>query len=194
MLTFDEAAHRYYYDGREVHGVTSVLKLLGEYEGVPMSMLEYASERGRAVHKATELLDQDDLDWGSLSDELIPYVAAWDKFKSESKVEILKAEWQIYHPVYGYAGMPDREVIIKKKRGVLDIKTSAQLMPSVGPQTAAYLNGGNVGREKTELMKYRWACHLRNDGTYRLHPLIDTTDWPTFLSCLSITNWRKNHD
>lgn len=73
---------------------------------------------------------------------------------------------------------------------VLDIKTGA-MYPSYGPQLAAYKNA--VEHETGRRVQGRYAVELRDDGTYRLHPMTDSEDWAVFLSCLTLHRYRNKH-
>ena len=54
---FDSLTHTYLMDGKELIGVTSLMKAMGltpDYSGIPETVLENAAKRGSAVHKAIE--------------------------------------------------------------------------------------------------------------------------------------------
>ena len=56
-LVFRESDHTYWLGDVQVPGVTTVLAILGGYEGIPERILRKAADRGTAVHKITELDD-----------------------------------------------------------------------------------------------------------------------------------------
>lgn len=168
--------------------------MLGGYEGIPERILRKAADRGTAVHKITELDDAGTLDYGSLDDELTGYLMAWHRFKDEMKPEIFDAEYAGYHPTLLYAGTRDRRLRIGRKVGILDIKSSYMLMPTTGPQTAAYKEIYNATAAKADQVKHRWGLKLAKDGTYQLHEYKDTSDWNTFLSCLNAYRWIEKHN
>lgn len=191
MLKFDDAKHEYFVDGRKVPGVTSILSPLIDYSRVPAATLERARRMGQAVHLATELDDQDDLDYDTLSPELLPYLHAWRRFRMECNFVPDTIEKRLYHPALGYAGTSDRTGIVKGKRAVIDIKKMATLGPVVGVQLAAYkelhIKATGVPIED------RYGLALRADGFYRLVPYTDPNDWRVFLSLLTIRNYREKH-
>lgn len=193
-LAFREADHSYWLGEERLPGVTSILSVLGGYEGIPKAILERAAARGTAVHKITELDDTGTLDYATLDDELIDYLMAWHRFKDDKKPEILDAEVPGYHPVLKYAGTRDRRIRIGNKVGILDIKSSYMLMPTTGPQTAAYKEIFNATAPKTEQVKHRWGLKLARDGTYQLHEYKDAGDWNTFVSCLNVYRWVERHN
>lgn len=193
-LRFDEPTHSYWVGEERLPSVTQVLSLLGGYEGIPLAILAKAAARGSAVHTATELDDAGTLDFGSLDDELIGYVMGWQKFKHEKKPVIFDAEVPGYHPVLKFAGTRDRRMQIGKKVGILDIKSSYMLMPTTGPQTAAYREIYNHGLPKEEQVKHRWGLKLTKDGDYKLHEYTDVGDWNTFLSALNCLRFVQKHN
>lgn len=190
-LTFDEAAHEYRLDGRRLPSVTQLLAPLVDYSKVPRETLERAQALGTAVHRMTELYDNDDLDEESLSDELRPYLASWLRFRTECQFEPVTIEHRMSHPLYHYAGTSDRTGIIKGRLAVVDLKKMMVLGPHIGPQLAAYEK-----LHQAEGLKVldRFALGLRPDGTYRLQPYTDPLDWQCFLSHLTIHNWKTKHE
>src|SRR4051794_27239936 len=118
-LAFDEALHEYRLDGRRLPSVTQVLAPLVDFSMVRKDVLERAQALGTAVHRMTELHDNDDLDEESLSEELRPYLAGWKKFRAECQFEPVTVEHRMSHPVYRYAGTSDRTGVIKGRLAVL---------------------------------------------------------------------------
>ncbi len=192
-LKFDKASHTYKYNDNLVPSVTQVIDCLYDLSFIPRDVLEYKSELGTAVHLATELHDNNDLDIDSLSPVIAPYFNAWLKFLAETKTEILSIEDRIYHTDYQYAGTLDRGVIINKKRAIIDIKCVAQLGVHVGVQLAGYQQAKNKELKKSDHFTHRYAVQLKPDGTYRLEPYTNNQDFSVFIGCLNIMNWRKNN-
>ena len=182
-LTFDEATHTYRFNGNVVPGVTSVLSPLTDFSRVPPHVLEAASNFGKAVHMACELDDLGTLDEAALDPALVPYLQGWRKFSTDYAVEWDLIEEPVYHATMNYAGTPDRFGNVKGEFTVVDIKSTAQLYPSVGPQLSAYANA------KGNPFAKRLAVQLKADGTYVAKPYADPTDWPVFASLLTLRNW-----
>lgn len=185
-LVFLEEGHRYLLDGVEIPSVTKIIEPLYDFSGISAARLEYASERGTAVHKATELYDMGDLDEDTLDPVIVPYLDAWKKFKSENNVEILHVERRLYSKNHRYAGQIDRTAMVNGSGWLLDIKATASLSTAIGVQLAGY-SGLLDGTER------RGAVQLKPDGTYRLQEYSSKSDWPVFLSCLTVYNFRKNN-
>ncbi len=187
VLTFDEATHTYRYNGIVVPGVTTILSPLSDFSRVPPHVLRAAADFGTAVHLACELDDLGDLDESALDPALVPYLAAWRKFSADHEVEWELIEQPVHHKAMGYAGTLDRQGRVKGLSTVLDIKSSAQLYPSVGPQLSAYQQAS----ERPSVQ--RMAVQLKADGTYVAKTYTDPTDWPVFASLLTLRTWCKQH-
>lgn len=191
MLKFDEATHTYTLDGKVLPSVTTILRPLQDFSGIPAEVLERKRQIGTAVHKAIELDLEEALDESSLSEAVRPYFAAWLRFKAEFQLIPLWAETQVYAQA-GYAGTVDLICGRGTQRWVIDYKTSAQVGPVAALQTAAYAHAAHE-RGLVNHGPKRAALHLREDGTYRLIEHKDRGDLQTFLALLTIFNWRTTY-
>lgn len=187
VLSFDEPTHTYRFGGQVVPGVTSILSPLTDFSRVPPHVLQAAADFGKAVHRACELDDLGELDETTLDDALLPYLQAWRKFSAEHAVQWEQIERPVYHATMRYAGTPDRFGKVNGRPAVVDIKSTAQLYPSVGPQLAAYANA------LQNPYADRIAVQLKADGTYVAKPYKDPTDWPVFASLMTLRNWCALH-
>lgn len=181
--------HEYYVDGVRKPGVTRILQDMGliDFSGVPADIMECAQKFGTAVHTATELDDNNDLDFKTLDPALVPYIEAWHKFKSENGVEILGIETNHYNPIYQYCGKDDRLAIVRSERTVIDIKTSTSMAAATKMQLAGYALFYEPVKVK------RLGVQLKGDGTYKLHPYNSYGDRNTFLYAVSLWWWRANN-
>lgn len=191
LLAFDEPSHTYRVNGQVVPSVTQVLdKAFDSYARVPKNILDAAAAKGNYVHKACELLLWDQLDKTQIDSTYIKYIEAFERFLDESGVEIEAPEERLYHPQLGYAGTVDliAKLPIRKKyhRAIVDYKTSFKLMPSVGPQLAAYQEAFNHKKSADEKARYRFALHLKKDGSYELESYESPMDLAVFKSCLTL--------
>lgn len=198
MLHFNEKTHSYQVHGKPVPHVTQVTDLLASYAGVPWAVLERKRQIGEAVHYATELDDQDDLDFDSVPAEIRGYVSAWRAFKEAAGFVCIANERKVWSDVYQYAGTLDRVCRLPGLKGVrkdqfclIDIKTTYALMPAVGPQLAAYQRAWDEHEPKK--IAHRFAVQLRPDGTFKPEECREETDWNTFLSALNLLRWRQRH-
>lgn len=175
-LEFREADHTYWLGGRRMPSVTEIIKPLTDvlYAGINPSVLEAKADLGRRVHLACQLHDEGDLDEASVTDDVMPYLAAWRRYLAESGARVLHNERQMHHPALGYAGTVDRVLVTgaddERGRRVLgaDIKTTSQVMPSVWPQLAGYVD---LLLADGLVVDGSSAIQLRDDGTYRVHSM-----------------------
>lgn len=194
MLTFNEEAHEYFWNGKPVPGVTTLLKPLYDFSFVSEEDMDLACYRGTAVHKVCELYDLGVLNEPALDPAWRPYLDAWIKFKDERKFEVLLNERQVFHPLLKYAGTLDRYGLLAKTSTVLDIKTSASLSPAIGIQLSAYQEALIADPEWKGIRKMgRVAVQLKEDGTYKVQEYKDTTDWSAFVGLVNLHNWRAKH-
>lgn len=197
-LTFEDSTHTYFLDGVKVPGVTTILKPLSSYDDVPARIMAIASARGTAVHLATELEDLGTLDYASLDDELTGYLIGYQRFKEVMRPEFVGVEQKTYHKVLKYAGCYDRELILhgkpRAKLAILDVKSCVTMMPTTGPQTAAYLAAANSHRpSKKDHAVERYGLKLGRDGTFELVPYTGESDLHDFMSCLRVLRFKNQH-
>lgn len=186
-LVFQAEGHRYLLDGQPIPSVTTLLGKLHSFAGVPEDVLEAARQRGTAVHRACHFLDEDDLDESQLTEQVAGYLSGWKRFKAESGCVIHECETMAAHPVHRFAGTWDRVLSFPTfDRGTLDIKTGEPHWV-MGMQCAAYNALRGV------LPSPRATLHLRVDGTYRLKRWTDPSDWPAFLSLVTLHTLMEKH-
>jgi len=84
---------------------------------------EESSARGTAVHRLTADFDLGALDVETCVSNYRGYLLAHATAMSILRPEILAVEEPIVHPTMRFGGRPDRDVIIRRLRGPLEIKT-----------------------------------------------------------------------
>lgn len=191
QLTFDAGEHRYWLGQRELPSVTHVLRFLQDFERVPAHVLEAAAQFGAHVHEACHLHNLGRLDWSALDAALVPYLKAYDQFLVDTGFVVSASEERVSCVIPGYAGTLDLRGRLPRPRGkihptIVDIKTSATLPATVGPQLAAYEHCV-TGRH------HRRALLLRADGTYKFPGYDDAADWSLFVSCLNLHRFKEKH-
>lgn len=196
MLDFDPASHTYWLDGVVIPSVTSVLKPLYNFDGINPDVLNAKAALGTAVHRACELLDNDDLDEESDAGRaaLLPiagYLAGYKQFKSDKRLMIVANEQRLFHPVHRYAGTIDRSYAMGGDLWDVDLKSTVSMSPIVGLQTAAYTEMFRANGRKQPAR--RGALQLFPDGTYKLHEFTDSSDYPVFLSLLTVQRFKERH-
>jgi len=192
---FDPESHTYWLGGVQIDGVTSMLKGMEDLSSIPPAILARKAALGTAVHYATELDDQGQLDEDTVHEEVLGYLNGWRLFKREHEVEFISIEQKLAHRRMRYAGTVDRVMKVDSERGVWDIKTRLEIPPVVGIQLAAYNelvreNGIADRRHKLE----NRAIQLKPDGTYQIHRFSHEEHYAAWIALLTLRNWRKNHE
>lgn len=186
-LVLDKETHTYRKGGRIVPSVTEVLAPWNGFEFVSRDVLAAAADFGRNVHEACHLLNRGELDEQELDQLLLPYVRSWQGFLEASGAVVLASEQMVYHAGYGYAGTLD-VIADWKGQALIDIKSTAAVPRTVGPQTAAYAEAR--GAKKCR----RYCVHLQADGSpAKATALKESTDFSIFISALNLHRWRHKN-
>lgn len=167
-LLFDREKHVYTvadepgspWNGSRLLSVTEVLRQVGFVE--PRWYTEEARERGRRVHRATELLDTEGLDWNTVREEERGYVEAWQLFQEQTGYVPREVELATWSSIHGHAGCIDRLGFYREQpevEVVTDIKTGS-LPRWVRFQLSGYVETLPVLHRKVE------AVTLYPDGTW----------------------------
>lgn len=188
-LTFDADTHTYRWDGEVVPSVTQLLRPLMDFSHVRPDVLDAAAAFGTAVHKACELADLDQLDEDELDPALAPYLAGWRKFCREHECRWDAIERTVFHKDLRYAGTLDRAGQVDGAHSIVDIKSGSALMPTTGPQLAAYARA----HDPNGALFRRFAVRLFPDG-YELKQYTSALDWPTFASLVTVRQFCNTHN
>jgi hypothetical protein len=196
-VMFDEASHTYTVAGVVVPSVTTILRDLSVMSRLPDGMLAEASVRGKLVHKAVELWNQNDLDEGSVHETLAPYLRAWKRFCADHKFECETAETLGYSERWQFAGTFDVlgtwKQLRRRPRVLIDVK-SGDPDPSHGPQTAAYVQiAQEIGLLAKNEMPQRAVVRLQPNGFYQVDPMLDPADWSTFIAALTCYKFKQRN-
>jgi hypothetical protein len=191
--------HAYFDDlGNRVLSVTQIFGMLGmvDYSHVPPNALKHKAEIGVAVHRAIELLLQDQLDWDTVDEEAMAYVVGAESWFRDAQFKLASCEQQGIHEVrgmkFGYQ-YDQRGSIFYEGRFrpvIVDLKTAIEKSSTWALQTAAYaLAAPAIGQERY----LRVVLHLQKDG--RVKPLYysDPTDENAFLYMAYAAIWKQNH-
>lgn len=195
MITFRESDHTYWDGGKQIPGVTTILKPLytGDLKFVSADILEYKSALGTAVHKAIELHVCGKLDYSTVVDQVAPYFEGYLKFERESGFLMTDSELRVYSDTYGYAGTCDLAGQLNGRHVLIDAKTTSVLSPAVALQLAAYREAYNERARKEHYDQATRTYALRllpND--YRLVPYDPANhrqDFATFMGLLHVHHW-----
>lgn len=199
---YDPETHTYWLNGKPIVSVTEALGAVN----VPVSRRHMRGylERGRRVHRACHLLDENDLDWNTVREGEAGYVLAWEKWKEQTEVEFTAIEEKFYKKLIGgftYAGRPDRVGILigaglyahdkRKYETIIDLKTGdfSAPLPSVALQLAGYGYGLNSRK-----IYRRIAVQLRYNGKPKVfeYPMKEyRSDVQDFFAVLRTKVWQE---
>jgi hypothetical protein len=189
---FVPETHTYLLAGRVVPSVTQILERAGLvcYDHIPKAILDHKAEVGTAAHAAAHYLDEGDLELSTVDDEVMPYLDGWMKFRSETKFRAAAIERRGIARVdgmeYGYTF--DRDGELDGRPTLLEIKCTAGVEISWGPQTAAYEMALRAADGKA---RQRVAVHLKPNGTYSLVKLTEMKDYMVFKWALALEVWKQ---
>lgn len=140
-----------------------------DFSSVPPAALEYARERGQAVHAAIEASVYKYLDESSLSPDVLVRLDAYRRFVKESGYETVRTEIEVVSATWRYRGHPDSIGWLNKRRTLLDWKVSdtVQLDPAA-LQLAAYRVALNEASPCAPI-EAAAVVQLCGDGTFRFH-------------------------
>ncbi len=190
-LLFDANAHEYFLDGQLMPSVTQILRDQGliDLRGIPAFILEAARQRGSAVHQLVHYLNEDDLDWSSVSDAYRGYVDAWIRYRDETNLRVLLCEHRLASRRHKVTGTLDLLCEIDGVGWIIDYKTGDPALVSADLQTAGYLGlamewAVDDSRLADVLNRHqRWrrgAVRLRRTGTFQAHEYTDPRDYSRF--------------
>lgn len=186
-LVFNCDAHTYHLDGRRLPSVTEILTAcrILDFDGIPPDTLEYARQRGVAVHHAIRLLFEGTLDPRTVRPELEPYLFAFEKFRIATSCVPVMFETPLAHARLGFAGCPDLVCTLYDEPTIVvpDFKAVATLDRGYGVQTAGYKL---LLRENGHDVRRRYVVQLKGDGTFKLEEHTDAQDEAEFRSALFI--------
>ena len=193
-LSFNKETHTYKNEATQqiVPNVTSIISELVDFSQIKKDVLYRAAEFGKAVHKACELDDLDNLKRSTLDAALLPYLRAWRSWSKQINAKWKHIEYQLHHDRMGYAGTADRIGIVGGKMSIVDIKTTATLMPYTAIQLAAYEYAFKHMTDETMPIQ-RIAVQLLNDGRFRTKIYDSPLDKPAFIGLIAKRNWMKQN-
>lgn len=122
-MKFDPELHLYSERGRAIPSVTQILKAEGWIDDTFYT--ETGRRRGEDVHRASALLDQECLDWTTVSPIVQQYLETWEDAKASLGLRILRIEHPLHHGLE-WACTPDREGLWKGEPAIIELKTGGK--------------------------------------------------------------------
>ena len=211
--------HRYWNGSQRIPGVSEIMQAAGltylpgpagdalasaiaeglcdaETYGIPNQIpdeyIRAAQIFGTAVHKASDLLDKDNLNKIKLDPMILPYLNGYRQFKIDYDFEVEASEERVYNETYSYGGTLDKRGTAlnkgKRVKAIVDLKCTFKIQPTCKVQMNAYDRAVGGGFWKIIL-------HLRPDFPkgYKVQ-IAEDKHWGAFLNALSIFNWKRNEN
>ena len=169
--------------------VTSVLKPFSfmALSQIPNGVLEAAGERGSAVHKICAAYARQE--WIPYNHEFEGYVDSYKKWFDKTVGSVIYVEHTMSDLLLGVIGTLDLYCILKDGRYCLtDLKTSAVVLKTYGPQVAAY---HHLLKAPSELDIMCGVLLLRKNGRQAKFVEIQNVAqcFAVFLSALNCAKW-----
>lgn len=138
---------------------------------------EDSSRRGTEVHALTSDYDLGALDPDGCLSRYRGYLLAHVQAMKILRPEFVAIEEPAVHPVYRFGGRPDRVIMLRGLKGVLEIKTTANPEPSHALQTALQCILVAQDAELPPHMLQRLCLYLKPNGRFRLVEHVDRHDF-----------------
>ena len=193
---FEAKGHIYRdLNGNILPSVTQIIKPITDqyYQKIDRALLREAARVGTAVHKAIEKRIAGKLDESTLDAAVRPYIAAFDEWGAKYTPSIMVPEMKLACATF--SGTMDCLCYIDHDWWVIDWKTTQDLLPSVGLQTAAYAMLTSAWMEQkgcTVRTMRRGALQLKEDGTYCFKEYTDPEDFEIFNHLLAVKRWMMS--
>jgi len=181
-IRLDEETHTYYYNDREVPGVTSILSAVGISNDYFYDSL--GSIRGKFLHRAVQLYHSD-TGVGKLDPRLVPYFDGYLRFVDDTGFVPVDSEKLVFNKAYMYAGTLDLRGPLFDFDSVIDIKTGLSLPKEVGIQLSGYALACEVKPKR------KYSLHLPGNGMYGLNRHKYPRDEKVFLSAVTVVNYTR---
>jgi len=187
-LVYTDKPHIYKYDGVIVPAVNDILQAVGlaDYSKINARVIDRARAFGKAVHRATHLWDEHNLNEKTLSAPLVPYLTGWKNLHKDHKIAFLEIEIPRYSAL-GFAGTMDRYARFDGRKTIIDIKSTKILTLANILQTAGY----EILLEEDGIkIDYRIIVQLDPlfKRGYKLYYCEDQSDRNGFMSCFNTYN------
>ena len=182
---YDEKTHIHFSDSKSIPSVTEVLALF-----FPPSKFytESGKDKGTNLHLCCQYLAEKDLDWDTVSQEIIPQARSYERFLKESGFKPTILETPFFDKTIWVCGKPDQIGELGGRLSVIDIKRGSKLQTHK-LQTAAYkmiLTHNDIP------VMDRYALYL-SDDKYRIEKHSEQADENSFRTLLSAFHTIKNY-
>lgn len=190
-LIFDADNHQYTFNGIVYPSVTTILSVLGGFEGVDPEVLAKAANRGTRVHSAIENFINYGID--DYDPDIEAYYMAFKKWHSDYQPVECISEWRTVNELYQYAGTIDFICKIDDEWWLIDFKTTYKIHEDKVPlQLEAYKR---MTLPIDEPIDHIAVLRLSKDGEYEFKEYTDHLKyWSVFQAMRSVYLWKQEHE
>ncbi len=199
MIKFEAEGHKYYWNGQRVPSVSDILNIIfGEFDSHGK---DDKAGLGTNVHLCLKLLDENKLDFDTLDKAYLPYIQAWEDFKSDT----ISHKGTDEEPFKGLSGIVDIKTGVEKIRDHYQLLMYRELIPDnqesdLIEQPLYSIKYGYAGTpdriylplRETPFRDYQ-AVYLSDGGTYKPVKMKKKLNWNVVLSALQIIKTRKEN-
>jgi len=180
--------HKYIVDGQERISVTSCLP----YNYYKDS--EKAKQKGQYIHEMIYLYNLGTLNEDNLDEQLIPYLAAYKKFRQESKdiQGVIDVKSGSRHPCVKLQIAAYVELVNNTYRGTLDFVSVSEI--PLFHNIYLYTGTPDIVNSKIPVTQ-GYALYLKDNGSYRLdnHSQNLRRNFNIFVAFLTTHIWQKEN-
>ena len=179
-FVFNGIDHTYTLDGRRLPSVTEIIR---SNFGDPFNSKDWYMQRGKALHKAIELLCQNKLDWSSVHPEVLPRLKSFENFIKSTGFKVLENEVRRYSREFQFAGTVDAIIQVDEDDGLYLVDFKSSITPEVDIQLGGYslLFRKTVRLMAVELGEENFKIRLVKNLTHAER---------LFMCCLQIHNFK----
>lgn len=188
-LHFQSDGRHYWMGATELLSLSRLLDCGGfstDFSRIPPEVLARKTMIGQNVHRAIWLHLHDDLDWGSLGEDLYGYVKAAARYLESRDSAIRWTELPFGSEGLGFATTPD---LVFEDGYVEEWKTTYRIYPKVRIQLA-----GQAVAVNPDSPGGRRVIQLKPDGDYQVKEFSDDEDYEVFEGARRVALWRMRHD
>ncbi len=188
QLFFSEEGHSYVKDGIRLPSVTQIMKPMSlmSYDGIPLSTLSAAADRGSRAHE--QISNHIKYDILETDEDTAPYVDAFLTFEKLNAAHWLASEYRCCHQIMRYAGTIDLIGFINPDDGhgvdVIDLKcTSTYHTAMLSAQLGAY---AEMLKSHGVPVRKLYGLQLLKNGKFHFEEV--ENGYKLFLHCMAIHN------
>jgi hypothetical protein len=181
---YDPITQRPMFDGRQVLGLTDVLKLSGIMDG-QMWGTEHDLWMGQCRHAAVELWVKGTLDLDTVHKDILPSIEAFLEFQSDTGFKPTHSELKVWSPVYRVATRIDlMGEFPDGSEAIIELKSGACAKPT------AIQTAGQDSLLNLQKTRKRFGLSIPKTGKPKVVPYTNRDDYSIWIAAMNIAHWK----